>query len=209
MQAKFWGDFDDDPYWQSWSMTFIYDTEKATEISVPGGHALEWNSSSGTPSPALLLRGSIEPRTKPIFVDGDGNSIFPLPKLPYDFSITDFTDFRIENSIYVFGDITFYAAGSGGNVFIGEGVDGIPVGFADEVIPFNVNHKFEWLQYGEWDVGAVGGDGPYTYFADVSVLRPSDPVPEPDMWAIMFTGVAVSAAVLRGQKRRWRASSSA
>ena len=185
------GDFNDDPKYLGWTATLIYDTDLATEVTLPfGGHELHWQAGDG-PSPIISFAGTVFGRSEPHPLYPVYQGPFPVPDI--HFSVQDFSDFA-----FLQGPGGF-EVDVNGTIHLGYYSDFFQFGGYGPAIPFSTPHYFGFSAFGlpnGWTVGDTGL--PYLETVNVSRLD----IPEPSSWALMLLGFVSLGAALRLQRRQ-------
>lgn len=182
MTVNLAGDWNDDPFWRSWSIELSYDT---SYFDHSADYFQEWNG--GGPSPVFYAKG--------LFSGVCDDPEYPCDDPPLDlaFDITEFTYFAIDRS-HDWDDYynyTFSLAGPGVSF---QGL-GVYAGRGDYLThPITIQ---AYGHYGDATIGGVDTGGPHTEFLQVT----SAGVPEPSTWAMMIMGFGLAGAALRRRGR--------
>jgi hypothetical protein len=180
MLATIAGDFNDDPVWGGWQVQIRYDSDLGTTTISPGDlGVLQWDASSGTPSPVLSVTGFVTP------LGGPG-----APPT-YDFSFTDATSVTFQRGT----DFDhFYVAGADWFVDLGD------LHFFGPDHPTDFRFDTPWsrqiMEYGAWDIDLATGLPHAHGLADVQRLA----APEPATWGLMIVGFGLAGAALRRRR---------
>lgn len=210
MSAQLFGDFNDNPYWLSWSAELIYDTDFGTLTTTPDGNTLTWSLADGGPSPLQSVQIKVNPRTLPLV--GGRQCTVPNPTDPYctlpptrvDLFETDFTSFTI---IRTLEDYTWTASAATAFGFkLGVEIPGPHNHGLNDPIGTDLSLDAAYARgsnysgyYGSWSLGlppSPFGMASMPYTNRMSVA----PVPEPATWAMLLLGFFGLGALVRQRR---------
>lgn len=187
MQATVTGDFNDNPYWQSWRTEFIFETDLGTLTSGPSGARLVWDATGGTPSPLASYYEQLNPRTRPTALTER-----PLPSVYYA-TFTNFTHFEI---VYDTSNFYFFVDGPGGSHTVGFQRN------VDFTGPFDLEGPANFSSsVGSYNFSSGIGSGknyaglPHTHAVRITA------VPEPTTWALIVMGFGAAGHQRRRRQR--------